>query len=302
MAALPDQTVQVGGTLSLTNAVFDTNQSSSTLTVGLPIAPPGAIASLIGTNVVIFFSPDRSLASTTNLLQVVVTDNGLPSLSATQTFLLIVPDYVQADPGTVFVRSGQSGCVPINLFSSVALTNLQFTLNLPAQGLGNFSLNALLPTLTASFQTLSATQLLVNLAAASGHTLQATQQQVADFCFTAGSVQTSVILPLVVTAITPLRSDGSAVLDTGTQFGQVIVVGENPFLVATLPTPETPMLTLYGIPNITNTIEAAASLSSGVSNRWQPVWQGLLTNFFITVPAPLGTNNSTFFRAFVPKN
>ena len=62
------------------------------------------------------------------------------------------------------------------------------------------------------------------------------------------------------------------------------------------------MLTLYGVPNVTNTIDAATSLSSGLSNRWQPVWQGLLTNFFITVPAPLGTNNATFFRAFVPKN
>jgi len=302
MAPLPDQTVSVGGELNLTNAVFDTNQSRSTLTVGLPLAPPGAFASLIGTNLVISFSPEPNLAGTTNLLQVVVTDNGLPSLSATQTFLLIVPDYVQASPGTAVVRSGQPGCVPINLFSSVALTNLQFTLNLPPQGLGNFSLNALLPGVTGSLQTLSATQLVVHLAAASGHSLQATQQQVADFCFTAASTQTSVILPLLVSAITPLRGDGSLVLDTGTQFGQVVVVGENPFLLATLPTPETPLLTLYGIPNVTNTVEAAASLSGSISNRWHPVWQGLLTNFVITFPAPLGTNNATFFRAFVPKN
>ncbi len=210
--------------------------------------------------------------------------------------------YTPASPGTVVVRSGQPGCVPISLFSSVALTNLQFTLNLPPQGLGNFSLNVLLPALTGSLHTLSTTQLLVNLAATPGHTLQATQQQVADFCFTAGSIQTSVVLPLLVTAITPLRRDGSPVLDTGTQFGQVVVVGENPFLVATLPTPGNPLLTLYGIPNITNTIKAAASLSGGVSNRWQPVWQGLLTNFATTFPAPLGTNRSTFFRAVVPKN
>ena len=72
--------------------------------------------------------------------------------------------------------------------------------------------------------------------------------------------------------------------------------------MATLPTPENPLLTLYGILNATNTIQAAMSLSAGISNHWQPVWQALVTNPVLTLPAPVGTNSHVFFRAVVPKN
>ena len=223
LAVVPDQNTRVGSALSLVNPVFDTNQSSSTLTVNLTIAPLGATAQLIGTNIVIFFAPDRTLAGTTNLLQLVVTDSGPPSLSTTQTFLVGVADYVEVDLGNVVVRSGQSACMPLSVFSSVPLTNLQFTLTVPAPQLAGFQLNGLLPGVTGGLRTLSTNQLVVDLVAAQGSPLPAGQTQVASLCFVAATNQTSVFLNLTAASLVPSRGDGSLVSDTGAEPGQVVI-------------------------------------------------------------------------------
>lgn len=299
---MSDQVTDVSGNLSLTNSVA--TQPGQILTVQLINAPPGVEAYVVnGTNVVVDWVPGWQQSSSTNVVQLVITDNGVPSLSTTQAFVVVVSDYVQAALGFSALRPGQSACIPLSLFASVPLTNLDFSVTLPATSLGNWSLNLLRPELcSGTVQSLSATQLLVSLAACAGQSLSATQQQIAELCFTAGSNQPSAILPLWIGDIHPVRVNGAPVTDTGSQRGKIVVVAENPMVEAAFDSNRSPLLVLYGVPNVTNTIESTTVLRPNGSGLWWPVWQGLITNLVNPMPPPLWTNNPTFFRARVPKN
>lgn len=299
---MSDQVTDVSGNLSLTNSVA--TQPGQILTVQLINAPPGVEAYVVnGTNVVVDWVPGWQQSSSTNVVQLVITDNGVPSLSTTQAFVVVVSDYVQAALGFSALRPGQSACIPLSLFASVPLTNLDFSVTLPATSLGNWSLNLLRPELcSGTVQSLSATQLLVSLTACSGQALSATQQQIAELCFTAGSNQPSAILPLWIGDIHPVRANGAPVTDTGSQRGKIVVVAENPMVEAAFDTNCSPLLVLYGVPSVTNTIESTTVLRPNGSGLWWPVWQGLITNLVNPMPPPLWTNNPTFFRARVPKN
>ena len=97
-----------GQSLVITNTANDADQPAQTLTFSLPVAPSGA--TLNSTNGILNWRPLIAQANTTNLFSMVVTDNGSPSLSATQNF-------------TVTVRP-----VTIPVAASVAMTNGQFQL------------------------------------------------------------------------------------------------------------------------------------------------------------------------------
>jgi hypothetical protein len=79
-----NRTNNVGVTLLITNFVSDTDSPAQTLTFSLPVAPTNAT---LGANNGIFnWRPLVTQADSTNLVSIVVTDNGSPNLTATQTF------------------------------------------------------------------------------------------------------------------------------------------------------------------------------------------------------------------------
>jgi hypothetical protein len=79
--------VVLGQTLSLTASASDADFPAQTLTFSLGTnAPAGAFLNSFSGN----FSWTPTNAPATNLISLVVTDNGTPSLSATQTFLVTV--------------------------------------------------------------------------------------------------------------------------------------------------------------------------------------------------------------------
>jgi hypothetical protein len=83
----PNQTVLPLTPLSITNSATDSDIPANTLTYSLLSPPAGALISSAG---VITWTPSVGQDHTTNLIRTVVTDNGSPPLSATNTFTIIV--------------------------------------------------------------------------------------------------------------------------------------------------------------------------------------------------------------------
>lgn len=107
LAVIADQTVNVGQTFAFTASATDTNQPSQTLTFALLA---GATNATLNTNSGAFsFRPLVTQANSTNDFTLKVSDNGTPSLSATQSFAVVVNPLVAPSVGNVSVAGGQFG-------------------------------------------------------------------------------------------------------------------------------------------------------------------------------------------------
>jgi len=94
-----------GATLSLTNRA-ETSDALQPLTFSLLNAPAGAALNSI--NGIFTWRPAINQSGTTNPVSIVVTDSGLPSLSATQTFNVIVNAPVQPQVAVSLAESQPS--------------------------------------------------------------------------------------------------------------------------------------------------------------------------------------------------
>jgi len=89
LASIADQVAFAGSELSVTNSATDPDKPTNILTFSLePGAPAGAIIN--PTSGVFTWTPTSSQAPSTNLVIVRVTDNGVPSLSDTKPFKIVV--------------------------------------------------------------------------------------------------------------------------------------------------------------------------------------------------------------------
>jgi hypothetical protein len=139
LSAVSNRTVNVGVSLSITNSVTDTDVPAQTLTFSLPVGPTNA--TLVSSNGIFNWRPLVTQANTTNPVTVVVTDNGTPGLSATQSFSVVVNPLTVPTvtvPGLMggqigFSISGQAG-PDYSVQSSSNLTgwNTIFITNSPA--------------------------------------------------------------------------------------------------------------------------------------------------------------------------
>jgi hypothetical protein len=88
LAAIPDQTIAEGMTLTITNVAADPDSPPQVLTFSLS-GGAATNASIDATNGVFTWAPTQAEIGT-NAFSVIVTDNGLPPLSATQSFVVTV--------------------------------------------------------------------------------------------------------------------------------------------------------------------------------------------------------------------
>ena len=94
--------------------VLATDPNGDTLTYGLSSTAPMA-PSINSTNGQFRWSPTHALADTTNQFTVTVTDSGVPPLSASQSFLITVLDYLELTLGSTNVEGGKTAGIPIYL-------------------------------------------------------------------------------------------------------------------------------------------------------------------------------------------
>ncbi len=110
LAPIGNQTVNVGQTVAFTATATDTNQPTPTLTFALSSSPTNAMLTQIDNNDASFsWRAQVMQAGTTNLFTLMVADNGTPSLSATQSFTVIVNPLILPSLTLLALNNGQLG-------------------------------------------------------------------------------------------------------------------------------------------------------------------------------------------------
>lgn len=134
---IADQTVVEGFTLTLTNTASDTDIPPNALAFSLGANPPAGLT--LGTDSgILAWTPSSEQAGTTNLITVIVTDNGVPPLTATQQFTVVVID---TNLPPVLAAIGNQTIVEGN---TLTLTNSATDPDVPANALA-FTLGANAP-------------------------------------------------------------------------------------------------------------------------------------------------------------
>ncbi|MCX6921777.1 MAG: hypothetical protein NT154_00935, partial [Verrucomicrobia bacterium] len=298
VSPLTDQYVRVGEAMLVTNRVLSLDRPGEQFIWELLYPPSGAGVQLLDNrSAQIRWTPRASQAGSTNILQVVVTDNGTPSLSVTQAFAVIVADNMEVSLGAAGFTAGQSGCLPINLYSSIAVTNIQLTLSVPPQGLGNFGLHVLSPKLClGNLQSLSPTQLVVTLQTCAGQSLQGVQPPVAELCFTVDAGLSTTLLPVGVEQATARTTTGAVLTSPGQTSTQVAIIGRESLLLAGIAGDGTRTLTLVGRPGTTYAIEYTTNLAAPALWIRLP-YRVLLSTVTTNVPGVTPPPNPVFYRA-----
>jgi len=119
--------------LTVTNTAMDLDIPTNTLTYTLLAAPGGA---QIDTNGIITWMPGEAQGPSTNIITTVVTDNGLPALSATNSFSVVVNE-INVPP----VLSPLAN-TNINELTTLTLTNAATDSDIPTNPLTYALLNA----------------------------------------------------------------------------------------------------------------------------------------------------------------
>jgi hypothetical protein len=108
LAAIASQTITAGVILAVTNVASDPDLPAQSLTFTLLSSPTNAtLTALNPTNARVSWRPLVSQAGTTNLITVKVSDNGSPSLSATNNFAITVNPASQPALGSIVLGGGQ---------------------------------------------------------------------------------------------------------------------------------------------------------------------------------------------------
>jgi hypothetical protein len=147
LAVITNQTVNVAQTVAFTASATDTDQPPQTLTFSL-LAGPGT-ATLNAGSGAFSWTPQPSDAGTTNGFTIKVADNGSPSLSATQSFSVMVnkqipvltaPVAMAITYGQTLASSSLSGGAATNSVNNAAVAgSFAFTTPATAPGTGTAS-------------------------------------------------------------------------------------------------------------------------------------------------------------------
>jgi subtilase family serine protease len=281
--------------LTITNKAVDPDLPANTLTFSLDSSALLG-ATLNPTNGILVWTPTRSQAGTTNIMTVVVTDDGLPPLSASNTFTVTVGNYAEATLGSTTIQAGLPGSVPITIDASAPVTNLTFTFDVTAPGLTNFSLLAPLPPLaSATLQQTGPARFTVTLGTLPGQPLLG-QQTVTSLHFDSLSPAQSAFVALQMSSLNAIQADGTTLSRTLSNGGRVVLINTRPLLEVSMNGAQL-QLTLYATVGSAYTLESTPSL--GFPVLWSPVLNGNITNLSQTLTLPL-TNPSSFYRLVVP--
>ena len=192
--------------------------------------------------------------------------------------------------------AGQTGSVPVIVFTTVPVTNVTFVFTVTPDRLGSFALAPPAPPLAlATLQPLAGDQFQVRLGTLPGLSL-AGEQAVSALRFIAAPGQSSAFVPLAVSDVSGTQNTGQPVPRTAGNDGRVVYLGAEPLLELLRHEPQCRLL-LFGRPAPSYTVESTLNLTPGVT--WTPLWTGPSSNLvevFLLAP----TNQAQFFRAVSP--
>jgi hypothetical protein len=293
LAAISNYTIADGTLLTFTSTATDDTMPVRTLAYSLKAGAPNG-ATINPTTGAFQWRPTPQQAPSTNQISVIVADNGTPSLSATQTFQVIVRS-TQSEfllsVGTTNVLAGNASSVPINLVGSLPLTNLTVKLQSTAGSLTNFTLSAVSPeVLSTLVQFTGSNQYSLNLTLDPSQ-ISANSRTLAQLNFAAPPQAHSAIVPLNVSQLAGGELDGSAAPKPGTSSGQVFLIAREPILYAST-IGGARSVTLYGKPWASYEMDYTTNAGA----NWTEMMRVPMTNTFQTMN--VGTSlPQVFYRA-----
>ncbi|MDB6031322.1 MAG: hypothetical protein JWM16_1660 [Verrucomicrobiales bacterium] len=290
LESIPNLVADVLLPLRYTNSAADADQGIDKLTFSLaPGAPAGA--RVHPTKGIFSWRPSRAQAASTNLISVVVTDDGAPARSDSKPFQVVVGDYAEISLGRAVLLVGDSTNLPITLGSSALLSNVSFTVDYPGLLTGWSVQPSAGLNVQANVDTQTPNHLLVTL---SGNPLPTGTQPLATLSFTVAPQQGSAFLYLTNDNLSATRMDGTIVTRTLVSNGRVVAIAQVPLVEALMDSDQTPSLVLYGHIGATHFIEASADFGSNAS--WNTKLQHTLTNLSNTIPFTKDPNPAIFYR------
>jgi hypothetical protein len=292
LAAVPDQSVAVGSVLLVSNAVSDATAPASQITFWLGAGAPAGSA--ISADGVFTWAPVCEQGSTTNLITIWAIDNGTPALSNSVSFNVIVGTCVQVSVGSGTVLVGNEASVSVNVYSTVSLTNVSFSLATLAGRFADWGVAAGSPeTVSATVQASDPSQPQFNFAVPGGLATGASSLgTISVQCLATGD---STFAPLTVNSIAATDADSTPVGSVFGLSGRMALIAAQPILEATFTNAASPVLTLYGNPGSNYRVMSATNLAAPI------IWT-TFTNFTLTSPVqsispgPV-TNQLLVFRA-----
>ena len=287
---IANKSVAEGKLLSFTAVATDSDLPLQSLTFSLIGAPLGA--NIHPFNGQFTWTPTDTQGGVTNVIKVVVTDNGPGALSATQAVSVIVldtqPDF-RVDIGSTQLLATASADVPFLLQSGLDLTNVQWVLAMDNDRLENLTLQNLAAQVgAAELSPLSSNRYFARFASQSGAVLQG-NLLLARAVFGTGTNTHSAIVRVEVESLTGARGSSTAPVNSAGGFGRVFVVGREPILDARITTGQF-RLTVLG--EVGSGYELGYSTNLMQSN-WPVVLGGTQTNLAQDVSIP-----TTLPRAF----
>jgi len=248
--------------LTLTNPATDPDAGNHLTYSLVPDAPTNAV--IDPSNGTLRWTPNRQQAASTNIITFQVTDDGVPALSNSVSFVVYVNDFIETTLGKAAIAVGESTNVAIDIFSSAALSDSQCLLQLPADRITNATVTALVPdTAAVSLQQQTPDNYLLTLTAMPGQTLQGTQH-LARLNFAAVTNQSSAFVPLHIGSMAATRATTGLTPSMLANDGRAVVVGSQPLLETLFPTNGNRQLMFYGKRNSTNRVQYATRLGTNV--------------------------------------
>ena len=290
LAQLANRSVVVGGQLVVTNQAYDPD-----MPIKFSLASTAPSGAAITTDGIFKWTPSCAQGSTTNVITIWATDSGTPPMSNSVSFLVTVPECVEASLGNAIVLAGQTSSVPVLLLSTTTLTNLSFTLVYPPGRLGTnlaLAVNSA-QVLTQQVRMVQTGQVEISFTLPASSILHG-PTNVAQLTFTAVSNQTSAFVALPITDVNGLKPDGGTVGNAYGQPGRVVVIGREPLLEAEWGLSGQPLLTLYGKPGSSYAMEWRTNLLAGA---WQFGGRVPMTNLFQNMGVAV-TRPRQFYRAY----
>lgn len=297
LPAIANRIVNEGALLQITNVASDADMPPNTLTYALGLNPPLGVT-IDPARGILRWRPAENQGPSTNWLSMIVTDNGVPPLSATQQFAVVVRDMLSdfsLSLGTTNVYPGEANSVPLVLKSSRDLSALSFVFRGDPQSLANSSLRVDSPeVLSAGLVMLGPEHFAVNLTLDPAQSLSSTRQ-LASLDFSARNVAHSVIVPLLLSQPLGTTPGGGGITNASVSPGRVIVVAAEPVL--TMENPLQRKLTLYGYQGVQYMLQSSTNLA--FPDGWRDHTGMTLTNRFQVLQWTNILGPSGFLRAVV---
>ncbi len=213
----------------------------------------------------LLWTPTTAQASTTNFIDIQITDVTNPSLSTNEIVSVVVLDYVGLAIGSTSVQAGQGGSVSIAVSSSEGVTNLAFAMPWPTNLLPNPTLSITAPGVLSSSLQYQITNVLVTLQMSPGQVLQGSNV-IGSLSFQSLASQPSGYVSLPVSSLTASKPTSLPYANLVPTAGQVAVINNLAMLQATATA--TPSRTLTVLGKVGNSYQVQFCTNLGPSAVW----------------------------------